>query len=247
MTKPSAFARRSLGLVVLAICLFSLAFAYVEAAVVVYLRALAEPIRERARPGTSSEEVFPLLTLDDLRTYAPEARRWLRIELGREAATLIMLAALGLVVARRPTPWLAAFALAFGVWDVAFYAWLRLFIGWPYSLWTWDILFLLPVPWSGPVLAPLIVSSCLIVGGLLGLYGEASYRPLRLTTLHWTFLIVAGVLTVVAFCWDWRNTAAGGMPNPFHWRLFGSAVVAGAIVYGHAIWRSSSDRRNAIV
>ena len=87
-----------------------------------------------------------------------EQQKTLFIEIGREAATMLMLAAIALAVARNTRQWTAAFAIAFGVWDIVFYACLKLLLGWPASLFTWDILFLIPVPWVGPVLAPVLIS-----------------------------------------------------------------------------------------
>src|SRR5260370_7926441 len=86
--------------------------------------------------------------------------------MGREAATIVMLAAIALAGADNAGQWAAAFAIAFGTWDIAFYAFLKLLLDWPASLLTWDILFLIPIPWVGPVLAPVIVSASMIAAGL---------------------------------------------------------------------------------
>ena len=76
-----------------------------------------------------------------------------------------MLAAAGLAIAGNFRQWLAGFMISFGVWDIFYYVFLRLLIGWPESLMTWDLLFLLPVPWVGPVIAPVLVSLSMIVAG----------------------------------------------------------------------------------
>src|SRR5579863_8584995 len=136
---------------VIGLLLFGISFGYVEAAVVVYLRSIYDPIRREIRPSRSAADLFPLITPDQLRAAAPDRAGLLRIEVIREAATLIMLAAVALTtVAESPTGswqgWLPAFAVAFGVWDLFFYVFLRVMIGWPTSLLTWDILFLIPVP-----------------------------------------------------------------------------------------------------
>ena len=59
------------------------------------------------------------------------------------------------------------FMIAFGVWDIFYYLFLRIICGWPKTIWDWDILFLLPLPWWGPVLAPVSIALLLIVAGLL--------------------------------------------------------------------------------
>ncbi|HXO86479.1 MAG TPA: hypothetical protein VN803_13245, partial [Gemmatimonadales bacterium] len=129
------------------VALFAVAFAAVESAVVVYLRALAG-----AAPLSVLQYQLPphLLT----------------IEVAREAATLVMLITVATIAGRTAWEGFLYFAFAFGLWDIFYYVWLRVFIGWPPSLLTWDVLFLIPVPWIGPVLAPVVVSLCLVGGAL---------------------------------------------------------------------------------
>ena len=134
-----------------ALLLFGVSFGYVEAAVVAYLRALGEPVRERFYPGRGPDDLFPLLKLEQLEAGGPELLQVLKTEFAREAATLVMLGAVATAVGRGGAQWLAAFMITFGVWDVSFYAFLRVLLHWPQSLLTWDLLFLIPVPWAGPV------------------------------------------------------------------------------------------------
>jgi hypothetical protein len=223
---------------VAALALFGIAFGYVEAAVVIYLRGLYEPIHGRFHPGRDPGDLFPVLTLDELRLARPEAARWLGIELGREAATLAMLGALGLAVGRNPQRALAAFAMAFGFWDIFFYIALWFLIGWPRSFFEWDLLFLLPVPWVGPVAAPVIVSASLIAGGLLILFGERAGRSLPLTRGHLLCLGAGALVILAAFCKDFQVVTAGGMPPPFSWPLFAAGEVIGALSLLHA-WRAA--------
>jgi hypothetical protein len=199
---------------------FSVAFGYLEGAVVTYLRALHEPARLHFYPNRPASEMFPLLTLDQLRAAAPEQMRVLVAEIGREAATLVMLASVGLAVARNRREWAAAFAIAFGVWDIVFYTTLKLLIDWPASFLTWDILFLIPLPWVGPVIAPILVSGAMVVAGLWCLSREAASKPLRIR--YWNIIgVLAGALVIiVSFTLDNRNILAGGMPQPFHWSVF---------------------------
>jgi hypothetical protein len=204
----------------LALLIFGISFGYVEAAVVVYLRALYEPLHEQFHPGHRTGDLFPLLTLEQLQASGPEPARWLAVELAREAATLLMLAAVALATARNFRQWLASFAIAFGVWDIFFYLSLKVMLQWPESPMTWDLLFLLPLPWAGPVLAPVVVALTLIAGGVLTWTREAAGRPLRPSWFDWTNIVTGGVVLVVAFCWDYRNLLAGGAPGPFNWPLF---------------------------
>src|SRR6476469_1916206 len=164
---------------------YAVAMAYVEAAVVAYLRALYYP----------HGFAFPLVLM-------PTGLA--AIEIGREAATLIML--LGVAVLAGVERWerFLAFCVAFGVWDLFYYVWLRLLLGWPPSLLTWDVLFLIPVPWVGPVLAPGLVSVALVVGGVLLLRRGARGEPYTFA-LPLQILLLAGALLVLAsFMLDFR-------------------------------------------
>src|ERR1700683_3586010 len=125
--------------------LFGISFGYVEAAVVVYLRAVYDPVRQKLRPERSAGELFPLITTAQLNHAAPEKSWLLGVEVAREAATMIMLASVALVAAGGRRLWLPAFAIAFGTWDLFFYLFLKLLLHWPPSILTWDILFLIPV------------------------------------------------------------------------------------------------------
>ena len=145
-----------------AIALFAVAFGYVEAAVVVYLRTICEPVRKEVFAEAHHDDVFPLLQLKHLEAGGPGYTHALWTELGRELATMIMLAAVALLVARNFRQWLAGFMIAFGVWDIFYYVFLKLLIDWPASLLTWDILFLIPVPWVGPVIAPVLIAVSMI-------------------------------------------------------------------------------------
>lgn len=205
----------------IALVLFGIAFGYVEASVVVYLRTIYEPMRQRISPRPPNQ-LFPLITPQQLADAGPDNTRRLLIEVGREAATLLMLAAIALAVARNFQHWAAAFLIAFGIWDIAFYLFLRLMIQWPESILTWDILFLIPVPWVGPVLAPVLVSLSMIACGSVALT-----RPIRLRPQHWIAILAGGVMVVVACCLDYPNTTRGGMPNPFHWGVFTAGELLG--------------------
>ena len=123
---------------------FALAMAWVESAVVFYLRTLVN----RLEPYQPS----PL----------PMSTGLAFAELVREAATLVMLFTVGLLAG---TAWRARMgysAVAFGVWDIFYYVFLKAMCGWPHSLLDWDVLFLLPLPWWGPVLAPVLIAALMI-------------------------------------------------------------------------------------
>jgi hypothetical protein len=208
-----------------AIVLWAIAFAFIEAAVVEYLRAIYYP-------PYACGFTFPVLTVDQIRALGEEHWRRLLIELGREAATLVMLTAIGIVAGKNRRESWAYFMIAFGVWDIFYYLWLKLFLDWPPGMMTWDLLFLVPVPWVAPVLAPVIISAALIVSGLIVLSYESQGRPIITRATDWALVTGGGLTVIASFCWDYDNVINGGAPNPFHWPLFlvGFAVAAAAFL-----------------
>jgi hypothetical protein len=226
--------------VLTALVVFGVAFGFVEAAVVVDLRAHYEPLHRRLFPDRPADDLFPMLRVEQLRAAGPVYMRLMAVELAREAATIAMLAAVALGVARNAREWLAAFAMAFGAWDLAFYGSLKLLLDWPRSLWTWDLLFLLPVPWVGPVLAPGLVAATMVAAGAVVIGREAMGRPVRIGLGGWAAIVGGGLILVAAFCWDFRNTMAGGLPNPFHWPLFALGEGVGLAGFLHALTRGSA-------
>jgi hypothetical protein len=187
---------------------FAVAMAYLESAVVVYLqRALA----------VTPETLFPLRGAQVVGDLAP-------IEVGREAATLVMLAAIGCLVGRRWADRLAWTAVAFGVWDLFYYFWLWLFIGWPHSPGTWDVLFLIPVPWAGPVWAPVAVSAALIGFGLAAAYQVGIGRFPRVGLIRGAGAVAGGLLVVGSFTANAPALIDGGLPGWFPWPLFVAGI-----------------------
>jgi len=231
---------------VLSLLLFGIAFGYLEAAVVSYLRALHEPARQRFYPGRSPGELFPLLTIEQAQAAGPEQPKILIIEIGREAATIVMLAAIALAVADNAGQWAAAFAIAFGTWDIAFYAFLKLLLDWPASLSTWDILFLIPIPWVGPVLAPVIVSASMIAAGMWHLRREAIGDRMQLSILQWVGIVLGAFVIVTSFTLDHRNIMAGGMPRPFNCAIFGCGMAIGVLSYASAAMVRRTQREQAV-
>lgn len=193
--------------------LFALAMGYLESAVVVYLRLIYYP------QGFD----FPLIPLPAGITA---------IEIAREAATLVMLVAVAGLTGGTAWERFAGLCLMFGVWDIAFYVGLKLTIGWPASLMTWDILFLIPVIWTGPVLAPVITSLALIAGGLLILDRERRGDRIRVLPLDWGLAALALALQLAAFTANHGLVVAGGRPGGFPWLVFlgGVAIGLGTLV-----------------
>lgn len=157
------------------IIIFAIAFAFVEASVVVYLRHLlgvnfTPPQVDRSEilfltPGIAFLE--PQTAVKIISSTAI-----LNVERIREAATLIMLASIAALAGKLFWERIAYFFLAFSIWDIFYYVFLRLTINWPKSFSDLDIFFLLPTPWVGPVYVPVLISAILIIGSLVYLKRE---------------------------------------------------------------------------
>lgn len=213
-----------------AVVLWAVAFAYVESAVVEYLRELYYPLEQGGFK-------FPVLTLEQIQLMGETHVRRLLIELGREVSTLIMLAAVGIAAAQNRREAWAHFLIAFGVWDIFFYIWLKLFIDWPQGLMTWDLLFLVPVPWVSPVLCPVLISLAMIAAGLAVLYYEGQGRPLLASWGSWVLMFAGGLAVIVSFCWDYQSVMTGGTPDSFNWPLFTAGFLVSALTFLRIVGR----------
>jgi hypothetical protein len=159
------------------VAVFAVAMAYVESAAVVYLRRV-------------------LGVTDLIRDMAPFDPQIARVELGRELATLIMIAALGWALGRS---WQARWAFAcyaFGLWDIFYYVWLKVLLGWPGSLLEPDILFLIPLPWWGPVLSPVLIAILAVAGGAMAVRIDDRGWAIRPGSARWAAFL-AGTFTVL--------------------------------------------------
>lgn len=165
------------------VTLFSVAMAMLESAVVIYLRELYYP------DGFQ----FPIRAT----TYTIAVT-----ELFRELATLIMLLALGILTGRNKQERFAWFIFSFAIWDIFYYVFLYLIINWPLSLLDWDILFLLPMMWVGPVWAPLLLSLLMIILALCILYFSRLSHNASLKLREWIVLITGSITVIIAFCKD---------------------------------------------
>lgn len=209
------------------VVIFGTAFAWVESAVVVYLR-------EIYFGGNFS---FPIIT------GWGEKGQWVSdplmgIEFGREIATIVMLTAVGCVAGKNRLQNFCLFMISFGVWDIFYYVWLRVMVGWPESLMTWDLLFFIPLPWVGPVITPILIALAMILAGSLLYFMDEKGCTLQIHWYDWFIELGCGFLMIVAFCWDWKNivrypdgNAYTGIPNPFAWWLYLPAYVLSAIYF----------------
>jgi hypothetical protein len=219
----SRFAVRAASAAWLTVTAYAMAMAYVESAAVLYLRTIyggIDPIGPRQR-------VF-----DPLPDFV-----W--IEIGREVATMVMLAAVGWLAGRGVAGKIGAFAMAMGVWDIFYYIFLWLFAGWPPSPLAPDVLFLIPLPWWGPVLSPVLLATILIVAGAAAMareLGDGLPPPTR--EVYVQVFGGAGVC-LVAFMLDALTAVPNGVEaaysvrgGPFPWPAYLAGV--GLLVLGLA-------------
>ena len=210
----------------LVVVLFAVAMAWLEAATVYYLRVLVGRL-EPYQPN-------PL----------PMSGVLGQVELVREAATLLMLFTVGVLAGRTWQARLGYMAIAFGVWDIFYYVFLKIIYDWPKSLFDWDILFLLPLPWWGPVLAPISVAAlmilwCTLVSQRTGISSRGSVAP------TWVLGSIGITLALYAFMADALHVVHQGvdatrtvLPKAFNWSVFVVALMLMAAPVALITWRT---------
>lgn len=220
----------------LLVLIFSIAMGFLEAVVVIYLRKISYP------HGFE----FPLRLLPP-KMYV--------IELSREFATLVMLVTLAFIAGKNKLERFAYFLFAFAIWDIIYYVGLKLMLNWPPSLMTWDILFLIPIPWVSPVLAPIISSISMIFLAFGLTLGQQKIIGFQVKLAEWGVLLAGAFIVFCSFIWDYAsfllkigssNSSREDLhaaftrfiPGSFHWGLFifGQILIFGAIIM---IWRRS--------
>ncbi len=210
--------------------LFAIAMGFLESSVVIYLRELYYP-------GGFN---FPLHIIPS---------NIAMVEICREAATIIMLIGAGYLAGNTKLNRFAYFLIAFSVWDLFYYVFLYVFIQWPESLFTWDILFLIPFPWTGPVLAPCLVAIGLIAFAMAILNFNTTGTA-KVSSLQWTLLIGGCVIIIFSFLYDYfveiqlSNNSASFLPSKegllndlknyvpkkFSWLIFFSGLLTSSTV-----------------
>jgi len=205
---------------------FAIGMAWVESASVYYLRVLVDRV-EPYQPNP--------LPINDV--LGP-------IELVREAATLVMLLTVGMLAARTWYRRLGYSAIAFGVWDIFYYVFLWIMSGWPRSLLDWDVLFLLPLPWWGPVLAPVSIAALMIVWGTLATQFEDRTPVTSTMWALWSLNWLGIALALYVFMADairgvarGINVATMDLPVSFNWPLFVLALALMAAPIAAIAWR----------
>jgi hypothetical protein len=237
--------KQSSKTLLLVVTIFAIAMGYLESAVVVYLREIYYP----------QGFAFPLKMMDVNIAVT---------ELFREFATLVMLAGIGFIAGRSWLERFGFFIFAFGIWDIFYYLFLFALLGWPESLFTWDILFMLPTTWVGPVLAPMINALTMIIFGTLIWYFKSKGILQRVKTREWIMLILGSLIVVWAYVEDYvsflnqtfsikeiffpKDTAqlieyaSRYIPQEFSWWIF--CIGQSLILAGIGFWLLVTNKKN---
>ncbi len=186
--------------------IYAAGMAYLESTIVVYLRALYYP-------GGFSVEMAGI------------PFEMLKIEIFREAATMVMLLAVAVISGETRFQRMGVFLFCFGVWDIFYYIWLRILIGWPAGLLDWDVLFLIPSLWLGPVAAPVLVSIGLCGTGLIFYRYDLPPCHIRSGILPWILILTGCALILLSFMLPGTGLAPHAEDLRYPWWLFFTGAI----------------------
>lgn len=189
-----------------------ISLAYIESAIVVYLREIYYP------DGFH----FPIKIIEN---------RIAVIEIGREAFTIIILWLSSLLSAKKFKERFAIFIFAFGIWDIFYYIWLKIFINWPKEWLEWDILFLIPIPWASPWEAPVMVSIGFILAAYLVLKYPERFAKRIFNRIEWSLEICSAGLILWSFLWQSTHVLNEEIPKYYPWWLFILGMTLGIFVF----------------
>jgi hypothetical protein len=209
------------------VVLFALAMAWMESATVFYLRTLVGRV--------DPYQVSPL----------PPHRLLGNIEIVREIATMAMLVTVGWLAGREFRTRLSYTLIAFGVWDIFYYVFLAVMGPWPRSVMDWDVLFLIPLPWWGPVLAPCMIAALMVVGGTLVTQFESergprwpSYRSVVLNWLGIGLALYVFMEHAIHVLPQGEEALRRALPTRFNWPLFAVALILMSVSLLELSWRT---------
>ncbi len=194
------------------ITLFWIAMAFIEASVVVYLRAAYYP----------AGFTFPLHLLPD---------KILAVEVFREAATMVVLLTFALLAGRTKTQKICYFFYAFAVWDIFYYVWLKATINWPLSLLDPDILFLIPAPWIGPVLAPVLVSMVWIILAIATIIKSEKGVEIEFGLREWLLFILGAAVIFTSFVIDASVVLSENAMPHYRWEMLFAGIFVWIVGY----------------
>jgi len=216
------------------ITIFAIAMAFLESAVVVYIRELyynngfSFPLQMNINPSLMNVE-------------------WVR-----EFATIVMLGAVAYLASKKAYEKFAFFIYAFAIWDIFYYVFLKLCLNWPASIFDWDLLFLIPWAWVGPVITPIVCSLLFIILAVLIIdFSDKSKKEIKFSRFEWTTFIIAGIIVLYTWLCDFGaiifsngfykslltlstnqafvEVVSRYIPVSYNWLLFDAAIVIAII------------------
>jgi hypothetical protein len=226
-SKPTGAYSEPLKTTVKNLCIviaFGVAFGYIEAAVVVYLREIFHP----------EGFTFPLKIF----AAGPLAKRLLLTEIGREAATIVLIFTAAWLFGQNRRQRVAYFLTIFAVWDIFYYVWLKVLINWPASIMDWDILFLMPVAWASPVLYPVLVSITMLVFAMVLLFRRSEAGAVKVTWPDALAFCTSGAIVVVPFCVAGLHSTEQDFASHFYRSLFAVGYVLAVAVFLKCLLKS---------
>jgi hypothetical protein len=180
------------------VAISSIAMAYLEAAAVIYLSMISPP---------EGSKIMPINTI--------------LIEYGREFSTIAMLLVIGHLSGKTRIDRFFYFIFCFGIWNIFYYVWLKIFLNWPASMLENEILFLIPIPWIGPVIASILVSLTMITAAVLSLYLQDKGYALKVKKEHLLLTILGCIIIFISFFWNAYTKNLLEESNPgFQWGIF---------------------------
>lgn len=222
------------GNILLWLTLFGVAMGFFETSIVVYLREIYYP----------DVFSFPLVPIDkDIGIT----------EVIREVMSMVMIISVAALSFKSFYRRFASFLFIFAIWDIFYYVFLKMVLDWPDSLMTWDILYLIPVAWTGPVIAPVLISVLMIIlAWVIFSFSGRKEEQFSISIKAWGLLIGGAFVVFIAFIWDYlaflgkethlvdllknpgisQRIITQYMPDFFNWYLFilGCVLIIIAII-----------------
>ena len=146
--------------------------------------------------------------------------RLLLTEIGREAATIVLIFTGAWLFGRNRQQRFAYFMVIFAVWDIFYYVWLKVLLDWPATIMDWDILFLIPVTWASPVFYPVLISMTMLVFAVVILCCNCFARPIKTTVWNWLAFFLSALIVIESFCIGGMHITESDYASYFYPGLF---------------------------
>ena len=207
------------------VSVYAIAMAFLEAVVVAYIRGLLHITDDHVSLGS-----------------------YVRMEIWREVATVVMLIAVGWIAGSAKLDRWAYGLFAFGLWDIFYYIWLKVLLDWPRTIFDWDTLFLIPLHWWGPVISPVLIAMLICVTAVLAVTRLERDGLIKVPPVRVGIVVLGGLLALYVFMSDSLHALLRAQsdwailrPEPFKWPLFLLALVLMAVPSLITVWPSADS------